>query len=740
MPAPEKYLAPRESFCYRWNPKFHLGQRCMELGLRSSRLGQTPLYGLGLVVLLLITLGITVPYVSSQHAFLGGDINDGFYRQTIEVSQLFRSSPWQAIQTVFQAANTTYNKFYTLPLIPFVLAFGDSYLVYIVSVAIVYLLPLNLMMGVLAVKLIPGQPKVVFTSAVFLSLLIAPDWIAVLIGHPDIGATLLVVLAIWVCLFPVETRWGWLLPYRWQVPALGVLMATAILFRRHFAYANLALVGAILGQTAIVFTLELRHHPRQAVRNLLEFGIRLGLVLATSLATLAIVAPEFTREALTTDFVSLYDSWSRTVAETFGFYTALYGWGIWVLTLSGWGLGIATGMLALPVASFVCFYGSISIALWLFKLRYTETYYAIHFVPLILLGMVALVWVLWRQLDRPKRTLALGIIGFYSIANLLIGITPLGGFQNSLRPLFGLNYPPPVRQNYEAIVQVTQFLRQLAPAKEPIFVVHSGPLPEHLILAAERTLYGDEGSILNLRGGSYIDSVGFYSIRELLEAQYVVLTQPFTPWNNGQQDTAKVVIDAFNEGWEITQDFEPLPTRFDLQDGAVTQIYRRIRPTPIDRAVRTLTQMRTEVNKPLGKQLDWVVVSQPFNSTVKPGEEGSYTLRLKPFLEGANPAQPRTLLYMGNLADQVEIRGRVRFRPARCSALTLTFSALNSQGQRLHQTSPLTLTQPSPLQVALPATDAAYLLLDVTQSGRLSALNPSCTARLTDLTVSPQVK
>ncbi|HEY9657030.1 MAG TPA: hypothetical protein V6C65_01100, partial [Allocoleopsis sp.] len=319
----------------------------MKLELQALQVRPNLLSHLALVVLLLLfTVGVTVLYVSSQHAFLGGDINDGFCQRAIEVTDLFRQSPWQAIQDVFQAANATYNKFYILPLIPFLLLLGNSYLAYVISVAIVYLLPLNLMMGVLATQLIPANPRAVFMAAVFISTLIAPNWVTVLMGHPDIGATLMVTIALWVCLQPFPKNQfnknqlnnnqlnnnqnhqsaNWLLPYRWQVPVLGILLAVAILFRRHFAYADLALIGAMVGHTAIEFSRTVRQETKAAWTSLFGFAVRLGLVLATCLATLAIIAPQFTQAALSTDFVSLYDSWSRTVPEAVGFYSTLYGW------------------------------------------------------------------------------------------------------------------------------------------------------------------------------------------------------------------------------------------------------------------------------------------------------------------------------------------------------------------------------------------------------------------------------
>ena len=627
----------------------------MEQELRSPKALKNSVFYVELfVTLLLITGSIIIPYLVYQRAFLGGDINAGFYNRSIDVAQTFRETPFTAIQNVFNDASSTYNSFYTLPLIPFILLLGNSYLAYVLGLAIVYLLPLNIVLGVIATRLIPVHPKAVFISTVFIATFIAPNWVTVLVGHPDIGATLIISLAILVCLEGVQRAFVWLFPSRWQIPVVGFLLGAAVLFRRHYAYADLAVVGAIGLQTAIVVWLEFRRGAGLHWRRLLGFGIQFSLLLATSLVTLAVFAPEFTWQALTTDYVSLYDSWSRTVGESVVFYGTLYGLGTWLLVLLGFGLGLSTGILAPASTTFVILFGLISIAIWFFRLRYTETYYAIHFVPFIILGLTALFWTIWFKAKRNWRGWLLGLIGLYLSVNFVFCLTPIGAFQNPLRPFFAANYPPFVRKNYDDVIGLTQFLRQLAPNGESIFVVHTGPLPDHVLKAAERTAYGEE-AFLTLREGSVIDSIGYYSLRELLEAEYVVLTEPFLAWHEGQQDTAKVVYDAFNQEWEITEDFEKLPEQFDLQDGIITSIYKRIRPTSIDRAVRTLNAMQQQVNKPLGKQLDWLVVSPPFNSVIRTEEGEGYSIRVRSLNQNVAPSMAPTssksFLYMGQLSD-----------------------------------------------------------------------------------------
>jgi len=687
-----------------------------------------------IIAFLLITLLITVPYLNSQRAFLGGDINDGFYQFTLRIADEFRQSPWIAFQSIHTSFNLNYNKLFTLPLIPFVLVFGDSYLTYVVSLAIVYFLPFTLVMGALATQLIPVYPKAVFASTTLIAASLTPNWVTILQGYPDISATFTVSLAMLVALRGVNQRFIWLLPWRWQVPVLGGLFAATILLRRHFAYACIAIVGAMVIHTAIVFGLEFRKHPLSAWRNLWRFCLSLVLIAATSLIVLFILAPEFTQRALFADYISLYDSWSRSVAETLHFYSNLYGWLVWLFVALGFAAGMLTRVLSIPVALFITTFGGLSLVIWLFKLRYTETYYAIHFVPFVILGISALVWTFLLKSSSLKRRVFLSAISVCFVLNALTGLTQLGEFSNSWRSIFAASYPPYIRSNYDNIVQFVEFLRQIAPNREPIFVVYSAHLPEYLVLGAERTLYGKDDSSLKLLKAGATDSDGFFPIQEMLQAQYVVVTEPFLAWRESEQQAIKTAFTAFTQSWEITQDFRLLPQRFDLQNGVVAKVYQRIQPTAVDRAIRTLHAMQTQVNKPLGEQLDWISLNQSSNAWVRRMKNKQRLIISTP-LPPAGQENVASFLYMGKLAEQTKIEGQVVLSKA-CDAVNLAVSPVNQQGQLAAPRQTLQLTQTSPLELQLNTMGADYLLLESSSSPSATKDNRSCLLKVRHPVVS----
>jgi hypothetical protein len=485
--------------------------------------------------------------------------------------------------------------------------------------------------------------------------------------------------------------------------------------------------------TAIVFVSEVRLYSRQAWRNLITFAIRLGLVIATTAITLLGLAWDFTIRAFTENYVSLYDSWSRPIGEVFQFYGELYGWFVWLFVAIGFLAGIVTRTLAFPAAVFINSFGFISILIWLFRLRYNETYYALHFSPFILLGLAAFVWTILLHLRGQNRFILLALFSIVLSWNAVVSITPLSNTSNPLRPLFAAAYPPPNRQNYGNVLQVMEYLRQVAPNGEPIFVVYAQHLPMHLILAAERTVYGEAGRILRLKQGSPIDSDGFHPIAELLEANYVVVTEPFLGWNETEQQAIQAVHTAFTEGWEITEDFAPLPRSFDLQNGVTTTIYQRIRPTTPDRAVRLFHALQTQVGKSLGLQPDWIALSP--NGVVQPGNRRRYSLQSQPIGDAAT--LPSTFLYVGEFTEQTALKGRV-IVPAPCGETTLTFSGVNEQGDAVSGSEAIQFTENTPLRLDLNLGNAAYLMVEMVNAAWNSAEPQQCSTGVNNLVVSSQ--
>ncbi|AFZ04752.1 hypothetical protein Osc7112_0110 [Oscillatoria nigro-viridis PCC 7112] len=724
--------------------------------------------GFFLFLLVIVTVAVTSIYVSREHTFYWWDYA-GYNTATVNTANLFRDSPDRAWRGVIESLSKEKNLLISLPLVPFILLFGESRLSYILSVSLIYVLPFRLLLGAISATLIPVYPRRVFWSTVLLSLLIPMSWIPTLRGYLDTGGCVFVALAIWVYVQDVKLK-SW-----WKIPLIGFLLAAAILLRRHFAYSAIAFFGAATLQAFIEFIVQysnpksvinmvqtfsrdgLEAHPTNHLgslfqsiqnkrwKNLFESGIKLGLIAATSLTILMLVAGDFTRSALTVDYRNLYVAWSLPVNDILTRYADFYGLGTWLLALIGFYAGILTRILVPAAAIFVSLFGVLSLIEWLLVLRYGYLHYTIHLTPIALLGLSTFFWTTWLKLKGKVRYFMLGAAGLYLIVNAAVGLIPL---KIDLPRLFVGNFPPLVRSDYDEVVKLVEFLRKLAPNEEPIYIAGaSNNFNANILRQANRKLNPPEGWWkLNTIGRPQIDSRDTYPLPELLQSQYAVVAVPFQQvlptdeqvLRSHEQDVVKVVYDAFTQNWEIARDFQVLPEQFKLENGVTVRVYRRLRPTDTATAVRTLEAMQRQIVDRPGTQLDWISLHQSIytsaNYSVSKKSDDLYNIVTHP-IKNRNKLDT-SFLYLGAISDKVKVTGKLNLPNQQCPGVVLRLTLWDKQG-KLIDSAEMAYSQKSAigLNLLVEGKNPIYLLLEVLSSSKQDLTN-QCRLEINNLAVS----
>jgi len=707
--------------------------------------------GFFLFLLILATVAVTSIYVSSEHTFYWWDYA-GYNTATVNTANLFRDSPNQAIREVIESLSKEKNLLISLPLVPFILLFGESRLSYILSVSLIYVLPFRLLLGAISAKLILVYPRLVFWSTVLLSLLIPMSWIPTLRGYLDTGGCVFIALAILVYLQDVKLK-SW-----WRIPLIGFLLAVAMLFRRHFAYSAIAFLGAAALQASIEFIVlicgrdtAMPFSQKQDTampfpyRYLLESGVKLGLIAATSLTVLMLVAGDFTRSAVTVDYRNLYAAWSLSVSDILIRYASFYGLGTWLLVAIGFSAGMLTRMLVSEAAIFVVLFGILSLVEWLFVLRYGYLHYTIHVTPIALLGLSAFFWTTWLTLRGKIRYLILGAAGLYLVVNAAVGLIPV---KVDLSKLFVANFPPLVRSDYGEVVKLVEFLRKLAPNEEPIYIVGaSNSFNANILRQANRKLNPPSGWWkLNTIGRPQIDSRDTYPLPELLMSQYAVVAVPFQQvllsdeqvLRSHEQDVVKVVYDAFTQNWEISSDFQELPEQFQLENGVTVRVYQRIRPTAIATAVKTLDAMQKQIGEKPGTQLDWISLNQSIytsaNYSVSRESNNLYKIVTHPIKNSQK--LDTSFLYLGSISDKAQVTGKMNLPNKQCPGVSLRLTLWNKQGKLIDSAAQnYTQVNPSDLNLLVKGKNPIYLLLEVLSSEKQD-LTQQCKLEINNLAVS----
>ncbi|NEQ36817.1 MAG: hypothetical protein F6K40_11230 [Okeania sp. SIO3I5] len=691
------------------------------------------------LTVVLIIISITSIYVSNEHTIYWWDFV-GYQNAANNLTNLFRASTQRAIDDILGSLSQQKNYLITLPLIPFLYIFGNHRIVYILSLNLVYLLPFSLLIGAIATKLIPIYPRWVFWSTVAIALLIPMSWSPSLRGYPDIGATLPILLGILFYLKNIRlTAW-------WQIPIIGICLGISIVLRRHFAYSAIAFLAAISCQvildslTNFKFAIPTVNPPKSPLERgtfnssksplergtLLESGIKISLISLTSFLTISIFAWGFIQSSLTENYRTLYAAWSLSIPDIFWRYACFYGLITLLLVAIGFSVGILRKFLIPSTTIFLLLFGIFSLAEWLILLRYGNIHYSLHLTPIIVLGITSFIWITIYTFRGKTKLIILSITGIYLIINLIFGLTPIGKFNNPIRPIFASNFSSLIRSDYDEVLSLTKYLSNLAPNRELVYVAaSSNQFNANIIRNSNRIINPENWSNLRAISKPHIDTRDTYPLPELLAAQYVVIATPFQKvlltdeqvLKPGQQDLVKFVYDAFSQNLPIAQDFRKLPEEFVLDGGVTVSFYQRIRPTSIATAVQTLSAMQKEVPQRPGRQLDWMSLSQSpyitynYSAVIQVSDDG-YNLMTDP--ADVTKETSKYFLYLGDLSSSVKITGKLDFLHQECNGLSVRFSLLDEQGNLLDTTAKNYFPGvTSDLIFSLAGKSSVYLLLEI---------------------------
>ncbi|MDJ1168001.1 hypothetical protein PMG71_01010 [Roseofilum sp. BLCC_M154] len=615
----------------------------------------------------------TILYVSSEQYFHFWDFAayQMWAQESFTAFSQSGSMGWQELQSSF---SQSYNKLYTLPLIPGFWLFGETRLGYILSLAIAYLIPFTLAMGAIATQLIRIYPPLVFWSTVFFTLCIPATWLPTLRGYPDTGAAVFIALALWIYL--KNTR----LKYWWQIPLIGILLTLAFVWRRHFAYSGIALILTFIIQGILTYLKEKNSQSPKAINNLIEYQIKIALIGITSFFTLVLIARPYLLLALQRNHTTLYQSYVRPYDELL--YQYLHFYGLSLLALSILGLVIAWGKLSRQPYRIVLIFYAICAIEWMGILRYGGLHHTLHLTPLVILGLISLVWVIIRATSIPIKTSLFWVIIGYLILNLTLSFTPLG--QPFSRPprniLFSFYSPPPYRSDYPELLRLVQALRRLAPNQEPLYLVGSSSSFNYsLIVSAEQELYGQDRSKLYIRQTPIVDSRDWYPLEQFLQAKYVIIAKPFQHHLTLEEtDVEKVIYDIFDQNWQIAEDFEQLPLEFELENNTKLVIYQRLQNTSAEIAWKTFIQMQEVIGDRPGNQPPWVILNPNFETVILP-QSDTYTLATS--FNEQNYDQILDMLWINPLPAPFILTGKPVFSSNVCPEFNLRLSWINPQGE-----------------------------------------------------------
>jgi hypothetical protein len=624
-----------------------------------------------LVGLIALTSIISTIYISHEQYFYFWDYSH--YSDLVnELASKLRESPIKAIQCFIDYLVDDYTQIPSLPLLPFALLFGNSRQVFILSLALVYIVPFCLVTGKIATEILPLHSRYIFWSTAFLTLFTPATWVSILRGYPDLGGASIISLAI--LLYWKDP----LLKKRNQIIQLAGLLAFSAWFRRPFAYS----VRAFLLTIFLVSILDYFTHRKQDLKPASKEFRRIIIQIGKIIAWFIIFSPVLILKVLFIDYRTLFASYELSTYEVSIYYIDEFGWLVFILIILGYTLGLFNQMGHSRKYIFFLLMGVISIAQWIFFAKQNGSHYTTVFISFVIIGLVILIFFSIGKLNKNHKKLAfiLSLLIGIIINNMLFALTSLGETSLKLRSLFPVTKTPLHRSDYNEVARLIHFLREHSGKNKAIYVsASSQTLTSDTLLAAEQQVYGTKQ--LNVLRTSNIDSRDTYPLNELLKSHFVVVATPTQYHLPAQeQKVVKVAVDAFEESWAFSKDFQKLPVEFFLEHGVKVKIYQRIRETPFSTILETLQSMKKIINRNQGRETQWLMLQS--EKLININKDIFRTVHLYDI--PLTPGQSPSFLYFGSIPSSIRLKGTLN--TSHCpnlGKLSLRITALNQQGQVL---------------------------------------------------------
>lgn len=700
------------------------------------RLGYKRKYAANIFIdLCLTTLLIAIVYIVvktyiDQEKFIYSWDYIGYQKNTDILIKEFRKSFADGLLDFLASIFSDYSKLFCIPILPIYIALGESRFSFILSITLVYLISFSLVIGAVFSKLVSGNRWIAFWLAAFVTILTPSAWISLLRGYPDMGGASIFMLGI--LLYWRDTN----LKSKRQSLQISYLMSALVIFRRHFAYAFRSFIITVLIQNLILFFLGRLNKEIKTKSNLPFILKRISLILIVFLG----LSVHLLVKIFYFNYRELYASYEESFLRNIEYYGSSFGWLFIALAVIGYSISLFQKRVNKEKISFIILLGIVSSLQWISSSKQLGVHYVNHFLPFIVLGLSLCIWSLTQSLknieDKLKGYIYISLLVVLLTTNIFISLGNLNWSNQYSQVLFSRREAPLFRSDYPELRRFVNYFRDNTTSDEPIYVAASSYeiLNKSILEELENQFY--ENKTLNIIRTSDIDSRDFYPINGLLDASYVIVTDPMQYHiNPKEQKVIRVVGDIFRNSLLIANDFKRIDEKFLLDKDVTAYVYKRIRNTSTDTILSTLRFMENKINRKLGRETYWLTLNSG-QTTVIERDALFKTTHISPL--SVRSRFPASLLYFGEISKTTKVNGKINIMSdcSKINSILLHAKTLDSD-RTLIEEKILSYVPKSqmPFNFTLDGKDVSFIELDL-ESQNNSKPSSTCMIALNHVVVS----
>jgi hypothetical protein len=309
--------------------------------------------------------------ISREQRFLVWD-NYAYYDYPVRLLEAFQIGLKPGLDFFRASLNTDYNLFFAIPTAILMSLLGKSRDLFLIFNYLVYGLTFQFVFASYAEWL--TKEKWSWYLAFIIPILIPSFTDSFMIGLPDLGGSTIILLALWTyssCKLNNENKTCLL---------IGVLIGFSFIFRRHFAYAGIALLMGIFIYE-LFYLIKLKLFRLRSIINTIYFIIKTSII---SLVVCLLVIRSYTIHAITFNPSQAYLGYKHSLAETFDSYYHFAGPILCFIATIGFiktflnkSTEFSSILLFLITFTIWCF-------IWFFHVQFISLNYSLQFIVLFL--------------------------------------------------------------------------------------------------------------------------------------------------------------------------------------------------------------------------------------------------------------------------------------------------------------------------------------------------------------------
>ncbi len=518
-----------------------------------------------LSALLLIPLILCPFFVLNQYLCAENAVAFWDFAMYHEMAYHFWALPTLTEQvTLFiKSLSYNYNLFYALPTLFSFSLFSPSRLTFILTNYVVFTTSFLCGVGFLLRKIYVWSWIRSLIISFILALGLPFLWVPLIEGYPDHGASAFLAFAAGIALIK-ERSWKHFL-------SVGMLLAAAIIFRRHFAFPALALLLMMGLFDLPSFIKKPWDYKRTALLNYLICGVSL-------LGTLFVIEPTYLKSMLTTNYVELYGSYKRPALYFIHYVFSQMGAGLLVCVLGGYGIASIKRPLLrlhlLKISTLLLFW----ILIWAFGPAQPGHHYLISILPLFC--FIGLAGYFSSPLSSSKKNLTLLTVTIFLLFNSLYSFWLAPKFiYPSEKPHFALLSTPRIawkRTDKDSYIQLGRYLRDETSTNDKIIAVGSSFVFNQNLIAR---FLPDQKTAQKLLPTSEIDSQQPPPLQAYQYGTVFLIAIP-TQYHldPAKQSVITSLAQMFPPPKALDSYFKKEPIEYTLEDNITLTVWRRVKP------------------------------------------------------------------------------------------------------------------------------------------------------------------